>query len=325
MVQVHELGVVSRMENVRAYLPLPEHLKVWLPDWPLELVNERLDQSHHGDFDSWAKAIHQLPNSSSCEWRASSAIEIDIDAPPAQITELLMALHPWRKGPYKIGALKIDTEWRSDWKWQRLAPHIALDQHNVLDIGSGNGYFGWQMLNAGAQSVIGIDPTILFCMQHLAIQHFINHPNHWVLPLGIEDIPLTRQFDTVLSMGVIYHRRDPIEHVQTMSALTKSGGQAVLESLVVQANKGFKPNGRYARMRNVWWIPSARELAAWMKDAGFTEVQIIDVSPTTLEEQRSTPWMTFESLAESLDPNNPDQTIEGYPAPIRAMVKGTKR
>ena len=299
------------LDRATPYLNLPKSLTDQLSDWPLQLVHERLTQSYHGDFKRWSEAVASLPHQIDTQ---------NLD----EVTETLKALHPWRKGPFHIGALHLNTEWRSDWKWDRLSPHISFDGHSVLDIGSGNGYFGHRMIEAGAIQVIGVDPSILFCMQHQAIQHFLNTPNHWVLPLKGEEIPPSPQFDSVLSMGVIYHRRDYTEHVAQVAALTKTAGQAILESLITPEQNGFKPEGRYARMRNVWWIPSTAELVKWMTEAGFKDVAVVDVTTTSTEEQRSTDWMHFESLAQSLDPDNPDLTVEGYPAPIRAIVIGTK-
>ena len=45
----------------------------------------------------------------------------------------------------------------------------------------------------------------------------------------------------------------------------------------------------------------------------------ISKATTTTNEQRATPWMTFESLADFLNPSNSNETCEGYPAPIRAI------
>ena len=53
----------------------------------------------------------------------------------------LLALHPWRKGPIQLGPTFIDTEWRSDWKWDRIASYLpSLQDTTVLDVGCGNGY-----------------------------------------------------------------------------------------------------------------------------------------------------------------------------------------
>jgi len=236
------------------------------------------------------------------------------------LVEALQHLHPWRKGPFRIGTVHVDTEWRSDWKWRRVAPALAdLSGARVLDIGCGNGYFGWRMLGAGAVEVIGIDPTLVFCMQHLAIQHYTNDRRNWVLPLKIEEIPATVQFDYVFSMGVVYHRRDPIQHARQLAQLVRAGGTVVLESLVVDG-ASLVPHGRYARMRNVWYVPTVDDMHQWLRDAGFTRIETIDVTPTTMAEQRSTEWMRFESLSEALDPDDTARTVEGYPAPVRAVV-----
>ena len=56
-----------------------------------------------------------------------------------------------------------------------------------------------------------------------------------------------------------------------------------------------------------------------MKDAGLLDVNCVDVTATTTREQRLTEWMQFQSLADFLDPHDPTKTIEGYPAPLRAI------
>jgi tRNA (mo5U34)-methyltransferase len=96
----------------------------------------------------------------------------------------------------------------------------------------------------------------------------------------------------------------------------------VLETLVIdgEGDRVLVPKGRYAKMRNVWFIPSLPLLENWLRRCGFERVTTVDVTRTTFEEQRSTDWMTFESLADFLDPADRDFTIEGYPAPRRAIV-----
>jgi tRNA (mo5U34)-methyltransferase len=132
-------------------------------------------------------------------------------------------------------------------------------------------------------------------------------------------------------MGVLYHRRDPVEHLQQIRNLLRPGGRMLLETLVLaddpkmaEYHPVLVPENRYARMRNVWAVPATGRLLEWVERAGFTQARLLDVSRTTLEEQRSTPWMRFESLAESLaeEPNEkrPGLTVEGYPAPTRAIV-----
>ena len=302
---------------------LPTNL---LPHWPWDLVNKRFNAKHYGDFPRWHAALEALPRTTGTAHIDTSdhvQCQVPVSHPisSAPITQTLREFHPWRKGPFTLNEVFINTEWRSDWKWHRLAPHVQF-RGKVLDIGSGNGYFGWHMLNAGAEFVVGADPSILFCMQHQVISHFMGQQPNFVVPLGIQELPLQADFDVVLSMGVIYHRREPAEHCEQLYALTTPGGQAVLESLVVPGSVDLIPETRYARMRNVWCVPAVSTLCQWMEQAGFVNVQIADQTQTSIEEQRRTQWMTFESLAESLDPQDPDKTVEGYPAPARAIVIG---
>ena len=232
-----------------------------LDSWPTHLIEQRYSAAHHGDYPRWQAALEALPDiSEPCSLSTEAGIHIQLPAhDEAALRSTLQQLHPWRKGPLTIGNTYIDTEWRSDWKWARLAEQVSF-QGRVLDIGSGNGYFGWHLLQAGASEVIGIDPTLLFCMQHQAINHFVQSKANWVLPLGIEEISTNETFDRVLSMGVIYHRKDPAAHVNAMFRLCEPGGMVVLESIVVETTANLVPKDRYARMRNVWCVPTAGNL-----------------------------------------------------------------
>ncbi len=316
MVSLYELGIFSGVSLMRLP-PWPDDLV----GWPLDTAKARFSSEHHGDFNKWANALATLPPLTQLQVSYADTVTAAGTVDDVALTAALQQLHPWRKGPLQIGNTTIDTEWRSDWKWARVAPALGdLSGERILDIGCGNGYFGWRMLAAGAKEVIGVDPTLLFCMQHLAIQYYTQDFRNWVLPLKAEELPSTAQFDTVFSMGVVYHRRDPLDHVRQLAALTHPGGRVVLESLIVEGDADLIPADRYARMRNVWCVPTVTRMQAWMAEAGLINIEVVDVSPTRVEEQRSTAWMRFESLADSLDPNNADRTIEGHPAPIRAML-----
>jgi tRNA (mo5U34)-methyltransferase len=220
--------------------------------------------------------------------------------------------------------VQIDTEWRSDWKWERLKNQIApLQGRKVLDVGCGNGYHCWRMRGAGAELVVGIDPTLLFVMQFAALQKYLRDDHVAVLPLGIEHVPQKlRFFDTVFSMGVLYHRRSPFDHLLELRDALRPGGQLVLETLVIDGGVGeiLVPDDRYARMNNVWFLPSTAALTQWLKKVGFKNPQLLNATMTTTEEQRSTEWMTFQSLSHCLDPLDATRTIEGYPAPKRAIL-----
>lgn len=241
-----------------------------------------------------------------------------------QLRESLMKLRPWRKGPYNLFGNFIDTEWRSDWKWDRLKSHITpLKNKKVLDVGCGNGYHCWRMLGEGARNVIGIEPFMLSLFQFDAINHFIKNNSLWLLPIKMEDFPQqTIFFDTVFSMGVLYHRRSPFDHLYELRDSLQPKGELVLETLVIDGKLGevLVPEGRYAQMRNVWFIPSILTLESWLKKCGFVNIRVVDITPTTIEEQRATDWMTFESLKNFLSTTDLRKTVEGYPAPKRAII-----
>ena len=240
-----------------------------------------------------------------------------------KLEEQLKALHPWRKGPYNLFDIYIDTEWRSDWKWDRLKKRISpLNHRLVLDVGCGNGYHCWRMLGAGAKMVVGIDPLLLNVLQFHVIRKLYGETPVYVLPLGIEDLPYgLKLFDTVFSMGVLYHRRSPIDHLMELRDCLKPGGELVLETLVIDGGLGevLLPEGRYAKMRNVWFLPSCETLVSWLKRCGFHNIRLVDVTSTSIEEQRSTEWMQFHSLKDFLSEENPQLTTEGLPAPKRAI------
>ncbi len=288
----------------------------------------------HGDFVKWEAIISNLPEiQPSIIQLNTDTIRIgkreDIsDIQYDNYEKALRQLYPWRKGPYNLFSIKIDTEWRSDWKWKRLKNHITpLKNKIVLDVGCGNGYHCWRMAGEGTDLVIGIDPYLLFVMQFFAIKHFIKNNSVFVLPVGIEEIPKqTPFFDTVFSMGVFYHRRSPFDHLYELKALLKPGGELVLETLIIEGTEGevLVPQNRYAKMRNVWFIPTADTIIQWLRRVGFKNVRLVNITRTTIEEQRSTDWMPFESLSDFLDKNNLNKTIEGYPSPARAFFIAQK-
>ncbi|UOA09961.1 tRNA 5-methoxyuridine(34)/uridine 5-oxyacetic acid(34) synthase CmoB [Methylobacter sp. S3L5C] len=293
-------------------------------------ITSAFNTNKHGTLSQWQSAIKNLPEFPTTH-RLLNADAIQTgqandlsEADRMQLEQLLRSLHPWRKGPYNLFGINIDTEWRSDWKWDRLKNHITpLNHRLVLDVGCGNGYHCWRMLGAGAKMVVGIDPLLLNVMQFQLIRKLHGEAPIYVLPLGIEELPYgLKLFDTVFSMGVLYHRRSPIDHLMELKDCLKPGGELVLETLVIDGGLGevLLPEDRYAKMRNVWFLPTCETLISWLKRCGFKNIRLIDVTPTSIEEQRSTEWMQFHSLKDFLDPENPELTCEGLPAPKRAIV-----
>lgn len=318
------------------YQPFLQHLaQSGLPAWAEQLpaeIDRGLNPQRFGDLPRWQQALSQLPaiavETSNLQDDTITIAGAATQSQQQQLREALKALHPWRKGPFNLFDIFIDTEWRSDWKWQRVQSAIApLQGRRVLDIGCGSGYHCWRMRGEGAELVMGIEPTPLFICQFFALQHYIQDHRVGVLPLRCERLPRPLSFfDTTFSMGILYHRRSPFDHLLELRDSLRPGGQLVLETLVIEGDEQalLVPQGRYARMGNVWFIPSPRMLQLWLKKVGFVNIELVDVNVTSLEEQRQTDWMQFHSLAQFLDPEDPGRTIEGYPAPRRAILTAQK-
>jgi tRNA (mo5U34)-methyltransferase len=294
---------------------------------------QKFSSLYHGDFIKWKHAMDSIIQEFPALEKANDfditsdticvGCSIDFNKRGEKLIQFLREFMPWRKGPYNFFGLDIDCEWRSDMKWNRLINHISsLQRRSVLDIGCGNGYHCWRMLGAGAETVLGIDPVLLYIMQFNLFKYYLPFKNIQVLPFAVDVLPQEDFcFDTVFSMGILYHRRSPIDHLLDLRRLVRDEGELVLETLVIDGEQGkiLVPEDRYAKMRNVWFIPSVLTLEGWLKRCGFKEIKVVDIQFTSLDEQRVTPWMEFESLAHFLDTENRYKTIEGYPAPKRAI------
>lgn len=303
-------------------------LQAWTEFLPTQLAAKVEDG--HGDLERWLAAVDRLPELQAAAAELGERFNLEgacDEHTRTQLEQALQGLIPWRKGPFHLFGVHIDTEWRSDWKWQRVSPHIDLVGKRILDVGCGNGYYQWRMLGAGARSVVGVDPNWLFFCQFLAMKRYLPDLPAWHLPFALEDLPEKLEgFDTVFSMGVLYHRRSPIDHLLALKDCLRRGGELVLETLVVEGdvNTVLVPEDRYAQMRNVWFLPSVPALELWLRRAGFTDVRSVDISRTSVDEQRATEWMRYQSLPDFLDPDDSSRTLEGLPAPLRATLVARK-
>lgn len=312
-----------------------------LPDWLLAIKNKE----RYAKAPYYESVVTKLPKLSPKEvilTKPCVGAVVALTQSDYKKTEaLLKTLMPWRKGGFMIGegdrTIHIDTEWRSDFKWDRVLPHISsLSGKRVLDVGGGSGYHGFRMVGEGASTVVVIDPSCLFYYQFMAIRQFLGelknsygHSAIHFIPVGLEELPQSEQggfFHTVFCMGVLYHRASPFEHLAQLRAQLVKGGELVLETLVVEGDEHtvLVPAERYAMMNNVYFLPSVAALTLWLKKAGFGEVRCVDLNTTSTEEQRSTPWMTYHSLKDFLHPDDKTKTIEGYPRPVRAVMVAKK-
>ncbi|AKO45745.1 tRNA 5-methoxyuridine(34)/uridine 5-oxyacetic acid(34) synthase CmoB [[Haemophilus] ducreyi] len=301
-------------------------LSAWLETLPLQL--KQWEKTAHSDYAKWAKIATSMPTFPTSINLTDKVEAVLAEALPEGEKQYLIyrlkQLMPWRKGPYHLHGVHIDTEWRSDFKWQRVLPHLApLKDRTILDVGCGNGYHMWRMVDEGAQMVVGIDPTELFLCQFEAVRQLLGNDRRAnLIPLGLEQMQPLAAFDTVFSMGVLYHRKSPLDHLSQLKAQLVKGGELILETLIIDGdiNDVLTPADRYAKMKNVYFIPSVAALINWLKKIGFKNARCVDQSVTTLAEQRKTEWLENESLVDFLDPRDQRKTIEGLPAPKRAVI-----
>ncbi|MEI4269692.1 MAG: tRNA 5-methoxyuridine(34)/uridine 5-oxyacetic acid(34) synthase CmoB [Candidatus Dasytiphilus stammeri] len=306
-------------------------LNRWLETLPALLAPFQR-QKYPGIVKKWYNSVQKLPlmmpEKLNLQEGISASSQLLNTDERNKIENLLKHLTPWRKGPFYIYGINIDSEWRSDFKWNRLFKHISsLNNRMVLDVGCGNGYYLWRMIGAGAKFAVGIDPSKLFYFQFEAIKKLIgNKKSVHLLPIGIEQLPPLAVFDTVFSMGILYHRRSPLDHLQNLKNQLIAGGELILETLVLPNDipQVLFPIDRYANMRNVWFIPSANIIKIWLHRCGFKNIRVVDLQITTVNEQRRTKWANIYSLSDFLDPKDDSKTMEGYPAPLRAIIIAIK-
>ncbi|SUO94341.1 tRNA 5-methoxyuridine(34)/uridine 5-oxyacetic acid(34) synthase CmoB [Suttonella ornithocola] len=279
--------------------------------------------TRHGQFSQWLSIVDELKSvlPSVIEKRydtaAVSAIATVNRETKHTIEAKLKALMPWRKGPFHLCGVDVDCEWRSDWKYQRVQQTgMEWREKNVLDVGTGSGYFLYRLLGDNARIAVGLDPSWHYFAQFLCLQQFFHELKAIYLPATLEQIPLQR-FDATICMGVLYHRRDPLAFLAQLRETLNAGGELLLETLVVDGNEYhvYLPEARYAGMRNVWFLPSTAALARWLKRLNFDVQYIGEAIETTVEEQRRTDWMQSYSLAEFLSESSPND-----PLPKRAIV-----
>ena len=247
---------------------------------------------------------------------------IEIKTPPKKEIEIMAKeLKPWRKGPFKINDLFIDSEWKSFIKWNILKPHLNLENKEILDVGCNNGYYMFRMLEMNPKSVVGFDPSALFNLQFNFINKFIKSSIEYKL-LGVEHIPYyPKKFDVIFCLGVLYHRSDPINTLKILKQGLNPNSELILDTLIIEGDEEIALSPvRYQKMKNVYFIPTLKTLYNWIEKAKFKEVEYIGKKYTTTNEQRKTNWIEGESLNDFL---NEDQTktVEGYPPPLRVYLK----
>ncbi|MDG2184286.1 MAG: tRNA 5-methoxyuridine(34)/uridine 5-oxyacetic acid(34) synthase CmoB [Mariniblastus sp.] len=245
------------------------------------------------------------------------------------LQKAIFQLLPWRKGPFRLFGHEIDAEWQSHMKWDRIVPELGcLEGKQILDVGCGNGYYMFRAAQQQPRLVLGIDPSITFYLQFELMQRYLQLPNLQYELMGVEDLELfDREFDLVCCMGILYHHRNPIEILRRLYRTVRVGGTVILESQTIPGagSMALFPEERYAKARNVYFVPTAECLLNWIQRSGFKKAEIVSHNQVTIEEQRSTELAPYESLVDFLDPNDADRTVEGYPAPYRTVVRAERQ
>ena len=258
------------------------------------------------------------------------AVTITTDADESlreQIRQTALGLKPWRKGPFRIDDLFIDTEWQSFIKYNLLEPHIDLTDKVVADVGCNNGYYMFRMLDQKPKRVIGFDPSALTYLQFEFINRFVKSDILEYELLGIEHVEFHHHtFDVIFCLGVLYHRSDPVGSLKSLYKSLNKGGEIIIDTIVIPGEEELClfPKERYASMKNVYFFPTVPALKNWLFRAGFEDIELIALKPTDTEEQRKTEWIDSFSLNNFLQSDDSSLTIEGYPAPIRAYIKARR-
>ncbi|MBT3583599.1 MAG: tRNA 5-methoxyuridine(34)/uridine 5-oxyacetic acid(34) synthase CmoB [Halobacteriovoraceae bacterium] len=302
-----------------------------------KLTEERAKWIERKGQDHLREAFSNLSNFAPSDWKIEDGVVKigDADQLTAEKMEQLQVhlkkLIPWRKGPFEFFGHSLDAEWRSDLKWDRIAPFLGnLEGKKILDIGCNNGYFMARCLPQKPELILGIDPVNHCKAQFETLQKFMANPAMKFELWGVEEIPhFENFFDVIFSMGIIYHHRHPIQQLLDIRKALVPGGQVILESIGIpgESSTALFPEDRYAKMKNVWFIPTLNCMKNWLHKARFTDVQVISSTKLTTEEQRLTDYCPppHQSLENFLNPENPELTIEGHPAPYRFSLSARKK
>jgi len=278
----------------------------------------------------YQEAIQHLPTFDEVVIQLGDKVEVQIpNLSPKQadqIKETALLMKPWRKGPFGINTLFIDSEWQSHIKYNLLEPHFNLKDKVVGDIGCNNGYYLFRMLTHKPKKLIGFDPSAIYYSQFQFINHFIKSDITYEL-LGVEHVEFyEHKFDTLFCLGVLYHRSDPVAMLKSLFKGLNKGGELILDTFMIDGEDEIclTPKDRYSKIPNIYFVPTVPALINWCHRAGFESVEVLETMVTEHNEQRRTDWIDTQSLEDFLDPTDESKTVEGYPAPKRVYIKAIK-
>ena len=275
-------------------------------------------------FNELLTRIKNLDNNNS-KLILDDSVRLEIPNFTKEIEDIAIALKPWRKGPFHLNELFIDSEWRSFVKFNILKPHLSLKDKVIADVDCNNGYYMFKMLEYEPRSIIGFDPSELAFLQFSFINHFAKSDIKFEIA-GVESLPSYGvKFDTIFCLGVLYHRSDPIKCLKELKSALNPNGEIFIDTMYIDRDDEMvlSPDTSYSKIPNISFIPSIKALQNWVKRAKFKSFEILATKDTDSFEQRKTKWIDSQSLEDFLDPNDSSKTVEGYPAPKRIYIRLT--
>jgi tRNA (mo5U34)-methyltransferase len=293
-----------------------------------EIRNERQKWMSWKNIAPLREALQSLPQGS---WHVSleDVVTISGACDSDAIEGVARVMMPWRKGPFEVCGVYIDTEWRSNLKYNLLRKHFDLKGKRVADIGCNNGYYLFRMQEDSPKLLVGFDPSALYKTQFDFINHFVKSEIVYEL-LGVEHLEFYEEkFDTIFCLGVLYHRSDPVAMLKSLYKGLDKEGEVYLDTFYISGEEevALCPGASYSKIPNITFVPTISALKNWCLRAGFSSFEVLETAKTTADEQRKTDWIEGQSLEDFLDPNDSSKTVEGYEAPQRVYVrlkKGTK-
>lgn len=277
------------------------------------------------------EAVASLPTLPASLITLDNIVAVDFETISKEQERLLLEvakkLKPWRKGPFRLGEMLIDSEWQSFMKYNLLEPHFDLKDRVVGDIGCNNAYYLFRMLSHKPKKLVGFDPSAITYSQFQFINHFIQSDIVYEL-LGVEHVEFyEHRFDLLFCLGVLYHRSDPVAMLKSLYRGLNDGGELILDTFMIDGEEeiALTPQDRYSKIPNIYFIPTVNALKNWCYRAGFESIDVLDITKTSSQEQRKTQWIDTQSLEDFLDPTDDTKTIEGYPAPKRVYIKAYKK
>ncbi len=289
-----------------------------------ELRKERAKWMEWKNIAPLREALGKLEDGS---WEAQLNDAVTIKGePPKNIEETARLMMPWRKGPFALFDTYIDSEWRSNVKYNLLRKHFCLKDKRVADIGCNNGYYLFRMQEDAPKLLVGFDPSPLFKTQFDFINHFVKSDIVYEL-LGVEHVEFYEQkFDTIFCLGVLYHRSDPVAMLKSLYKGLDKEGELILDTFYIEGEDEvcLTPASSYSKIPNIYFVPTINALKNWCLRAGFDSFEVLETSKTDASEQRKTSWIEGQSLEDFLDKEDSSKTVEGYPAPARVYIRAKK-